>query len=414
MTPIKVAFGSVPKDSGTFTFYRNLRPALKAYGIDLYCVTVGKKEFDLVEESFIDDGCVLIATESSDIKQQSYEFSAWCEQKSIDIVMAINSVAMLSALPYLPRNIRVVSRCANGFDEGYRITLSGRDRLMGIIALTPRLKDDLVERYAANPDIIHLIPNGIDPAPFQAATRTIDRSAQTATAADSAPLQLSFMGRLEHKQKGVLYLPAIVQELKRLKVNFRLRIAGKGVHRLLLERELKPYIESGEVEMMGAIAKNQVPHFLATTDVFLFTSHFEGCPNALLEAMTAGCAPVVFLIKGITDFLIEHGKSGFVAPMGDCEQFAAHIAHMAASREVQRQVSAAAAASAQARFTSNIAAERYAQLFHSVMQASLPDYQPLPWSKFSVDPVYQKRWTAYLPQSVRTLAKRVVSSRVSV
>lgn len=58
---LRVVFGSVPKDCGIFTFYRNVRPALKGYGIDPRCVTVGKREAGLIEPTYVDEGCVLLA-----------------------------------------------------------------------------------------------------------------------------------------------------------------------------------------------------------------------------------------------------------------------------------------------------------------------------------------------------------------
>ena len=403
---IRVAFGSVPKDGGTFTFYRNLRPVLLKSGIDLRCVTVGKKEADLVETAYVDDGCVLLEPETHSVKRQAKAFSNWCQREKIDVVMAINSVAILSALPHLPKSVRVLSRCANGFDEGYRVTLSGRERLMGIVALTPRLKNDLVEDYCADPQKIFLIPNGLDPTPFEFAA--LHERSQT-----ERPLRLGFMGRLEHTQKGVLYIPKIVRALKQLNVSFSLRIAGKGVHRPLLERELNPYIESGEVELIGAITKDEVPTFLQNTDIFLFTSHFEGCPNALLEAMMAGCAPVSFLIEGITNFLIAHERTGFVAPAGDCQTFAGYIARMAKNRDMMHQISSATAEEARDRFTSQVAAMKYTQLFRSTMQAPLPAFEPVPWSQFKVDSVYRKRWTAYAPKPLRNFVKNVMSLQAS-
>ena len=144
---IRVALGAVPKDGGTFTFYRNLRPAIKAYGIDLRCVTVGRREAELWEPGYADDGCVLLAPKTRSIKKQAQAFVAWCEEESIDIVIGLNSEAILSALPHLPEHIRVMSRCANAFDHGYRITLSCEPRLARIVAITPRLQKDLVESY---------------------------------------------------------------------------------------------------------------------------------------------------------------------------------------------------------------------------------------------------------------------------
>ena len=82
-------------------------------------------------------------------------------------------------------------------------------------------------------------------------------------------------------------------------------------------------VDAGRVEFVGPIGPADVPGFLAETDVFAFTSHFEGCPNALLEAMMAGAVPVSWRLPGITDFLIDHGRTGFLCDVGDTGRFAA-------------------------------------------------------------------------------------------
>ena len=133
----------------------------------MYCVAVGKETAELWEESYADSNTVLLAKDTYNVKKQAQAFVSWCESMNIDIVMGINSEAILSAIPHLPKHIGIVSRCANAFDHGYRITMSGKERLQAIFALTPRLQYDLIEKYDANPEIMHLIPNGIDPTPFE-------------------------------------------------------------------------------------------------------------------------------------------------------------------------------------------------------------------------------------------------------
>ena len=225
---IAIAFGSVPKDGGTFTFYRTIRPKLLEYGIDIRCVSVGKAEADLIEDAFVDDGCILLAETEKNIKNQAQAFTKWCQQTKIDIVFAINSIAILSALPHLPERIRIMSRCANSFDHGYRITISCHERLAGIVATTPRMKKDLVHNYDAEESKIRLIPNGVSEYAFKK-RELIPRE-------EGKPLRLGFLGRLEHNQKGVLYLPKIIQHLNRNGVNFTFQIAGKGVHGKALEK----------------------------------------------------------------------------------------------------------------------------------------------------------------------------------
>lgn len=403
----RIAYGSVPKDGGTFTFYRNLRPALLAHGIELTCVTVGRQEAALAEPSYLDEGCVLLAANESGIRAQALAFARWCEQHGIDIVIAVNSVAILSALPHLPAHVRVVARCANAFEEGYRVTLAGRDRLARIVALTPRLRDDLVQCYDVPPETITLIPNGIDPSPYDALASRREAGHPASAGTASQPLQLGFLGRLEHGQKGVLHLPPILQHLKNTDVAFRLRIAGKGKHERALRKRLAPLIESGEVEFIGALPPGEVPGFLASLDVFLFTSRFEGCPNTLLEAMMAGAAIVAFQIDGIVDYLVDNGSTGVIVPAGDCAAFAHSVAALAPDAGQRHALGAAAARAARERFTPAVAASHYAQLFGDVMAEPAPGVTPRPWSHFAIHPVYDPGWKAFVPESVKNLARRL-------
>jgi glycosyltransferase involved in cell wall biosynthesis len=388
---IRVAIGSVPKDGGTFTFYRTVRPILREHGVEMFCVSLGRKEAGLGQQEFADDACVLLAWKTKRLKDQAHAFADWCEKAHIDIVIGINSAGILSALPYLPERIRVVARCANAFDHGYRITLSCKERLARIIALTPRLQRDLVGQYGADASKMRLIPNGIASAGFEDAA---------VSARGIAPsLRLGFLGRLEHRQKGVLFLPEIVAELEERRVPYELRIAGKGIHEARLRRELTRKVRRGAVVFVGALSPAAVPGFLAATDVFLFPSQFEGCPNALLEAMMAGCAPVCWRLEGITDFVVDHGATGLLAAFGDCAAFSDLICQLADNRNLLRRMAQKAAADARVRFTQERVGQDYATLFHEVMGEPPPKWSPKPWSQFRPAPEFRPRWTALIPDS---------------
>ena len=396
---IVLAFGSVPKDGGTFTFYRNQRSELLKYGIDMRCVAVGKAQAQLWEDAYADDGCVLLEPHTNKIKKQAKAFAEWCERECVDVVMGINSEAILSAIPHLPEHIRVLSRCANAFDHGYKITLSGYERLMGIVALTPRLRDDLVQQYGAEPKLIRLIPNGIIPERFEEASHTIR--------GQKDHLMISFLGRLEHNQKGVLHIPGIVRELNKLQVPFRLQIAGKGKHRTEMERQLKEEIQSGQVKFLGALNPDEIPAFLGQTDVYLFTSHFEGCPNALLEAMMAGCVPVSSLIKGITDFVLEEGKTGFIRKKDDYPGFAQIIQELEQDRDRLQLLSNTVSEEARKRFSHTVAAKEYADLISKVMQEKPAAIMPKVWSEFKPDSNFSHSTLERLPFGLYYFLKKI-------
>jgi len=393
------AFGSVPKDGGTFTFYRTLRPKLLEHGIDMRCVSVGQDEAKLWEEAFVDEGCVLLDADETNVKEQAKAFVNWCENSEVDIVMGINSVAILSALPHLPEKIRVMSRLASISDHGYKITVLSYDRLARIVATAPRHVYELTKNYGVEKERLCLIPNGIAPSLFDVATRSRRGKASN--------LRLGFLGRFEHNHKGVLFLPEIIRCLRDKGAEFTFRIAGKGVYGKALELEFREFIRQGTVEFVGSLSPSEVPAFLADVDVFLFPSQFEGCPNTLLEVMMAGCVPVASQIDDVTDFIIEDGRTGFLCPIGDCASFADRIAELAEDRKRLRGMAETAALTARERFSQDRVVADYAQLINQVMQEPTLPWTPRPWSEFKLAPAFESpAWRAAIPAPLKRILKR--------
>lgn len=377
LKPIKIAYGSVPKDGGTFTFYKNQRSALLQLGYELICVSIGKRQSELWDDNFADEGCLLLAKNTLSVKKQAQIFVDWCQKENIQFVIGVNSEAILSAIPHLPRHIHVISRAANAFDHGYKIVLSGGKRIEQIVALTPRLKDDLVNLYSANPEIIRIIPNGIDKQRFV--------TVNEAEIPRDSVLHLGFLGRLEHNQKGVMHIPKILSELEKLGIPYSLKIAGKGKHKEQLLRELQLLKGFENIEFLGALTPLEIPKFLNNVDVFLFTSHFEGCPNALLEAMMAGCIPVAWKIKGITDFLIQDGKTGYIIPMEDASGFALKLFQIYKNGTIHFKMKQHIQEYAFREFDSVVCAAKYAKMFDEIGQQDCNFDSPKDWSDFSID-----------------------------
>ena len=65
-----------------------------------------------------------------------------------------------------------------------------------------------------------------------------------------------------------------------------LLLAGDGVLRPEIENKIREYEIDKSVKFLGI--RNDVPKLLSAADKFLFPSFYEGFPNALLEAETAG------------------------------------------------------------------------------------------------------------------------------
>ncbi len=390
------AYGSIPKDGGTFTFYQNLREGLRQYGWDMRCITVGPHENAGWDDKFADDGCIRIAPHETDLKKQSTAFVEWCRDNHVSVVMPINSRGIIAALPHLPPESRIVTRCADSTDEGYRRATYAQERIARVVAVTPRHVEDLPKNYGINREKITLIPHGIDLTPYVSIHRLANDT-----------LRIVFVGRL-HEQKGILYIPGILQILEERGISYHLTVAGSGMHQDILQDKMKTSIQAGHVTFLGTIPRAEIPTVLSKADILLFLSHHEGFGFALIEGMAAGCVPVASLLPGVTDFIVENGKTGFLSAVGDVQGFAASIIELHHDRQRLREMGEAAAKAVRQRFSRERMAAEYARLLDSVMAMPPIDLPPRPWDQFVEPSLDPRRWHSFVPRSFKRFARRLL------
>jgi len=104
---------------------------------------------------------------------------------------------------------------------------------------------------------------------------------------------------------------------------WRLQIIGGNAKRgELLEKYIQQVQDWGwenRIQLLGQ--QKDIISYYQSAKIFAFTSASEGFPNALAEAMAAGCACIAYdCIAGPAD-MIDDGINGFLIPMGDEEQY---------------------------------------------------------------------------------------------
>jgi glycosyltransferase involved in cell wall biosynthesis len=314
--------------------------------------------------------------------------------------MPVNSPAMRAALPHLSSDIRLIPRCADSMEFGYQRALTCRERIASIVATTPRHVEDLSGRYQVPVEQISLIPHGISSQPFDSLPSS-DHARN-----GRVPLRLAFLGRLEHRQKGILFLPGILRRLQDEGIAYRLSVAGKGQH----EQELKTGLEEAgvatHVQFVGALTPEEVPPFLHGHDVLLFPSQHEGFGFVLIEALMAGCIPVASRLPGVTDFIVQDGVTGMLCGIGDEASFANAISVLTANPERAQAIRLAARAEARERFSNEKLTIAYASLLRRWAESAPPIFEPRPWSAFNppsdLRPSPVRNW-------LRSVKRRIVS-----
>lgn len=128
------------------------------------------------------------------------------------------------------------------------------------------------------------------------------------------------IGRL-HPQKGQLDLIDIIASLKTK--NVKLVILGEGSLRSELEAKIKLLNLEDTVLLKGAV--NNIDEWFEKASIFVFSSKYEGFPNALAEAMLSGIPAISYDCDTGPSELIINAKNGFLIPLNDKQEFANKI-----------------------------------------------------------------------------------------
>jgi glycosyltransferase involved in cell wall biosynthesis len=216
-----------------------------------------------------------------------------------------------------------------------------------------------------NPARLTVIPNGIDPRPFDA-TVAIPRAAIGIP--DNVHLAL-YVGRLD-PQKG---LPDLLEAAERVIVerpDWHLALAGDGPSRTwLLEQLVKHPGLQEKTHWLGQ--RDDVPRLLKAADVLVLASHWEGMPNVVLEAMAARLPVIGTAVEGTEDLVLP-GRTGWLVPPRDPEALARALIEAVDAPESCRQYGEEGRLRIEREFSLETTLKAYERLWAGVLGLQLP------------------------------------------
>lgn len=262
------------------------------------------------------------------------------------------------------------------------------------IAISPRIRNDLVERYGFAPESVTTIFHGV-PEKFFAAADIGDMGGN---------VRLLSLGRLNDNAKRVSKIPKMIDPSIRSRV--ALTIGGDGPDRASIEHA---FVAGGvDAEFLGAVVNDEVPALVAAHEVFLFPSRFEGLGIALAEAMAAGLVPVAARIRGVTDAVIEEGVSGFLFAQSDWATARQAVTTLVEDPDRRMAMRRAARERALALFRIEGMGHAYAEVLDRIIRE--PRAHPsLPLSAWTIPPGMRPGLRSLVPTGIRRwLADRVL------
>ena len=199
-----------------------------------------------------------------------------------------------------------------------------------LLAVTARVRDELVALGVGAASQYRIVPLGLDLAPLLVAeARRGEVRAELGLGA--GPL-IGIVARLVPIKAHEVFLAAAARVRQQVP-SARFLIVGDGERRAALERQTAALGLSAAVHFLGWRA--DLDRLYADLDVVALTSRNEGSPVALIEAMAAGVPVVSTAVGGVAD-VVRHGESGLLAPMDDAVGIADHLLTLLAAPDVRR------------------------------------------------------------------------------
>jgi N-acetyl-alpha-D-glucosaminyl L-malate synthase BshA len=153
----------------------------------------------------------------------------------------------------------------------------------------------------------------------------------------------------------------------RKKIPSRLLLIGDGPDRSRAEWLAVQKGIHNDVLFLGK--QDEVHEKLAFADLILMPSELESFGLAALEAMACEVVPIATRVGGVPE-VIEHGKSGFLADVGDVDTMARYAIELLSDENRLQEMGKACRAVAKSRFCSSRIIPQYEEFYRRVLERS--------------------------------------------
>lgn len=259
--------------------------------------------------------------------------------KYIEVVRAVNRIhpeviinnynaVVQYILPFISNKIKIIHVLHNDTDDFYRIGSINGAYTDGWIAPTEAIAEHFnhytVDKYR---DRVTTIAHGVEAASYHKRM--------------NSRIEIVYAGVL-YEHKGVKILPTVIKQLCKNGYDFHFTIVGGGKLSEWLKEQFCEEINSGIVTMTGVIPHSDVYDLMSKADIFLYPTHLDAFGLVIAEAMMNGAVPVVTLLRGITDRLVDNEVNGFLLNQDDINAFVKTLSLLINNHELRIKLSEAA------------------------------------------------------------------------
>ena len=219
------------------------------------------------------------------------------------------------------------------------------------------------ESYGYEPRRWEIMPNGFDTETFRPDTARRDRTRMALHIDPATPL-VGLFARFDPMKGHEVFLHA-AEIVARQRPNVLFMLAGRGTSGAAFDRLIgNRAVLRTRLLLLGE--RRDIPDLMAATDIAVCSSHTEGFPNTIGEAMASG---VVCVSTDVGDAAAIIGNSGALVPKADPPALAQKLVEfLDIAPEARAVMGSTARQRIEEKFSLSAVAARYADLFRNSSQ----------------------------------------------
>jgi len=189
---------------------------------------------------------------------------------------------------------------------------------------------EAIAKIGADTQKISLVSFGVDTQKFNIKQK--DEKLKEKLGMNNSPIVISLrnLEPIYDIDSLIDSIPIVLKEVPEAKFI----IAGRGSQETKLKELAKSLGVIENVNFVGWISHDELPKYLASSDLYVSTSLSDTISISLLEAMACGLAPIVTDV-GDNRKWIENGKNGFVIPTKSPELLAEKTIYLLKNKELR-------------------------------------------------------------------------------
>ena len=387
----------LPEFSGAALQSHRLAKELRRLGVHVQMLT-GTHESSLVGIDRIDD--IIVHRKLRNVSSFSGSLRYWWEldrfiqqnRKRIDLVHThgfhprVNIAAKRAGLP-------IVTKITNQTVDDPVAVLSRRAgslkfkiyNLADAFIATSKVLEDLCLSALLPKEKIIRIPNGVDADVFYPPTPQEKQRLRKSFLAPADKIILLTVGTVNYTKGLDLLIRALYKLDQEAKERIRLWVVGPTTNRDSYGsvqagfEEYVPKVKSmiNEFGLQNIVQfkgrQSNVSEYMRAADIYIHPSRKEGQPNAIIEAMASGLPVVANLLPGITDEILQNGRSGYLVNGEESRECAAVLRMLINNESLRERISSQSREHILKYYSLKQIAQRYLSLYSGVIHKGVFD-----------------------------------------